>query len=101
MCTFFTMFSNTAYPVPSGYDARKHVKTLKPLIYMMLPTFLAILLKLRSLSHFKFVSTERKQKIVDTDGWRELSFPEKTQECLFWFSIFLVTLCLGCTSIHI
>lgn len=91
MSTVFTTFSYTAYPVPSGYDARKHVKTLKPLVYMMLPTFLAILLKLRSLSHFKFVSAERKQKIVDIDGWRALSFPEKTQECLFWFSFFLVT----------
>lgn len=83
MSTVFTMFSNTAYPTPSGYDARKRVKTLKPLVYMMLSTFLAILLKLRNLSHFKFVSAERKQKIVGIGGWRELSFPEKNTRMSF------------------
>jgi len=62
------MFHNTAYPIPSGYDARKPVKTLEPLVYMMLSSFLAILLKLRNCSHFQCESAERKQKAVDLGG---------------------------------
>lgn len=63
-CTIFAMFHNTAYAIPSGYDARKPVKTLKPLVYTRLSSFLVIVLELRNFSHFKSESAERKQKIV-------------------------------------
>lgn len=36
-CTVFIMVHNTAYPTPSGYDARKHVKLLRPVVYVILP----------------------------------------------------------------
>lgn len=36
-CTVFIMVHNTAYPTPSGYDARKHVKFLRPVVYVILP----------------------------------------------------------------
>lgn len=65
MCTVFTMFHATAYPIPSGYDARKLVKTLKPLVYTMQPSFLVLFLELRNFPHFKSESIERKQKTVD------------------------------------
>lgn len=36
-CTVFIMVHNTTYPTPSGYDERKHVKFLRPVVYVILP----------------------------------------------------------------
>lgn len=96
------MFHNTAYAIPSGYDARKPVKTLKPLVYTRLSSFLVIVLELRNFSHFKSESDERKQKIVVWGEVRgKLSFLEKNARMPFLVSLFGATIFLGCISILI
>lgn len=105
------MVHNTAYPTPSGYDARKHVKFLKPVVYMILPSShakipldyvrdqqeLASWLsspELRNFHHFKFESAERKQKFIEGKGdfYQCQPFLGKIQGCLFWFSFVLVAI---------
>lgn len=114
-CTVFIMVHNTAYPTPSGYDARKHVKLLRPVVYVILPAShakkkqtpldhmrdqqeLASWLsspELRNFHHFQIhESAERKQKFIEGKGdfYQCQPFLGKIQGCLFRFSFVLVAI---------
>lgn len=115
-CTVFVMVHNTAYPTPSGYDARKHVKFLRPVVYMIFPASHAKKNKpktldhmrdqqelaswlsspdLRNFHHFEFESAERKQKFIEgkEDFLSVPAFPWKNTRMPF-----LVFIHFGCHS---